>query len=74
MIKVLVALEFAPGRFSKVLTARLCKEGRGTIAKKWHGSVESYVARSAAKYLGTESAASEMFYEIGSKKYRVTRI
>lgn len=73
MLNILVACEFSSGRFSKVLSCRLRGNGSGSLAAKWNGSIESYVARTAARFFAANEAAIDVFYEIGSKKYRVTR-
>lgn len=73
-MSILLAIEFAPGRFSKVLIARnVRRDGGLSLAEKWCGSIESFVVRSAARFFTDEPAAVEQRVSIGSRSYRVTR-
>ena len=73
MLNILVASEVASGSFAKVMTCRLNGSGRGAVSAKWQGSIEFYVARSAARFFAANDAAVDVFYEIGTRKYRVSR-
>lgn len=72
---VLLAREFAAGRFSKVLTFKARQDGGGALATKWNGSVESMVVRNAARFFAREPKAVDMEVEINPNcKFRVSRV
>ena len=69
---VIVAREFEPGRFQLAAKFRLSKTGRGAIAAKYRGTIESHIGRTAAKYFAAEPAAATIDYEINGRKYRAS--
>lgn len=71
---VLLAREFAAGRWEKVLTFNARNDGNGPLALKWNGSVESMVVRNAARFLAAETKATEVFSEHAGRSYRATRV
>lgn len=73
-MRVLLAVEFEAGRWRKVLVAKFRKDGTGSLALKWNGTVESRAVRDAARYFAKDSAAVEIMAQIGGKNYRVTRV
>jgi hypothetical protein len=72
-MSILLAVEFASGRFSKVLVFKSRKDGSGSLPLKWNGTTESMVVRGAARHFAAESAARHIDYEVGGKRYRATK-
>jgi hypothetical protein len=72
-MNVLLAVEFAAGRFQKVLTFAARKDGGGSLAAKWSGSLESGLARQAARFFAAEPAARQVEYAVCGKTFRAIR-
>lgn len=70
---ILLAAEFAPGRFAKVLVFRARQNGSGPLAAKWHGSLESMVVRGAARHFAADAAARHIDYDFNGRKFRATK-
>lgn len=72
---VLLAREFAPGRYQAVLQFRCRKDGKGELPLKWNGSIESLAVRDAARFFAAEPKARDVNYEFNAScKFRVTRV
>ncbi len=73
-MRVLLAAEFAPNRFRRVLTARVRKDGRLSLSPKWSGTIESFAVRTAARMIAGDPAIQDVDAEYGSRTFRTTRI
>jgi len=73
-MKILVATEFAPGRFSKVGVYHFRKDGTGELPMKHNGRVTGFFIRQGARNLAINPAINWVDYQFGtSPVYRISR-
>lgn len=73
-MRLLVAEEFAPGRFRRLAVLR-ASSGSLPMPEAHQGQVVGYVARSAWRQFVAEPAAKTVNFEFpGGRNYRVDRI
>jgi hypothetical protein len=74
-MRLLIASQFAAGRFSKVAIVRATADGRRvSLPARLCGQLGAVAAKSAARQFAAEPSARDVFFSFPGGDFRVTRV